>query len=203
MNWTTPRQLIKPAILSLNQYLSLSSNKEWNKLKDKVLTNTNICRFCGGSYTKRLICIFIDKNTNNLSSDNLDACCRGCYIISHMNLGFHQQLEIYYSELSQLDIIRKSIDYITEYNRIPSSIEIDNDIESVPLSTIEFINIINYDTNNLLANYKVFYSQEFDYKFLNTYYSFINDNTKPIKQLDIPIHELTCEESTFYNKILI
>src|SRR5437016_2958257 len=121
MNWVNTRDNLIPCSLNFKNY---GHNEKISKqTRNMVLSKNNYtCRYCGGVYPKYLICININKKN---SIDSNDICCRICYIITHLNYGFFREIKLYYSELSQLEIIRKSVDFIIKNNQIPLPKDID------------------------------------------------------------------------------
>ena len=177
-----------------------------NVRNDLLKTFNYTCRHCGGVYHKYMICTYIPDCKSN------DILCRLCYLITHLNYGVYKELKVYYSHLSQIDIIRKTVDLIIENDRIPTPLEIDPNILQVPISILEYINIINnYDEPvEYLKNYKIFFSQRLDINFIITNYgnnmiTFIdNDNQgttdTDVEKIKIKKYKPTSEEILFFEK---
>jgi hypothetical protein len=172
MNWTSPlNHVLIPKTLDFNHFgaatngTSISSRK---KMRDKVLIRDHhTCIYCGGFYLKYLICIHKDGNYKNNDQNNLGMACRACFIISFLNLGNFREIKLYWSTMSQLEIVRKTMDYIIEKSEIPSPYEIDKNIKKAPISVLEFINILNFHpTQNHLSKYKIFFSKKLDVTFI-------------------------------------
>lgn len=159
MDWNNKtRETLIPAIENLDK---LKSNPQTKKQRKKILTKYDYrCRFCSGKYLKYLLC-FQTKN------GELDICCRLCYIITHLNFGFINGIEIYCSELSQLDIVRKTVDYIFEHDDIPSPTKIDKNITESPISIFEYTNmLIKKDKSVDLSKFKIFIKDNMDITFI-------------------------------------
>lgn len=177
MNWLKERDIITSKCENFRDY---GHNDKFSKsARMKILVDNNYsCRYCGGIYPKYLICSYIPSKKCN------DVCCRICYIITHLNCGFFQEVRMYYSTMSQLDIIKKTINYIIENNEIPLANKIDNNIQLPPISLIEYINILNnYDTiPECLNNYKIFFSNKMNLDFIvNNYGNKMITFVDPVK----------------------
>ena len=71
--------------------------------------------------------------------------------------------------MSQLDIVRGTIDYIIKYNRKPKPYHIDKDVKVAPISTLEYIHlIIDNDIPKELEDYKIFFNSNFDTQFISS-----------------------------------
>lgn len=167
-----------------NMNLVVSKDK-----RNKILQETkHSCRYCGGTYSKYLIYI------------QGDVCCRACYIITHINYGFTDEIEIYWSKMNQLQIVRDTIDFIVDKGRVPYVSEIDEDARILPISSIEYATLIA--ESNLpkeMENYKVFFTQKFSTVHLEMEKSFFDDDNdddipKPKKLYE---YELTKKEKQF------
>lgn len=189
MNWLKSRDVIIPTCESFKYF---GHNDKFTKqLRNNILSENNYsCRYCGGIYPKYLICIKINQ------INKIDICCRICYIITHLNYGLFKELKLYYSLMPQLDIIRKTVDFIIKYNEIPPPNKIDENIELTPISLIEFINILNnYDSIPLeFKNYKLFVSNKLNVDFIfynygNKSIMFIDENDFIIDTDKIPFDE--------------
>jgi hypothetical protein len=126
--------------------------------------------------------------------------CKACYMINKHNLLTYNQFNIYYSKLSQKEIINRTIDFIKEFNKIPDPKIIDNDVLDVELSIIEYFNILNSGLKNeLLNNLKLFFNKNFDFSFVdNNLFSFIDDNDGEFQKLKL--YKFTDKDNQFLNK---
>lgn len=182
MNWIDPRDEIIPKSANFKNFGH--SDKISKQIRYQVISKNNYtCRFCGGIYPKYLISIKIIIK----SKEEIDVCCRACYIIMHLNYVTFREIKLYHSEMPQLEIIRRTIDFIIINNKIPSPIDIDKNIKISPISSIEFINILNnYDfCPKQLKNYKFFFNRKFDIEFIMANYGynssmFIDENDNSI-----------------------
>ena len=173
MNWAKkPRE---PLIISVSDNLTASdiSRTEWAKLRKIAIQKANnICRYCGGQYNKFVTCIHMDGNKNNNKLDNLDICCRACYNITHINYDYESTLSLCWSSKSQVDIVRRTVDHFIKRGKKPTIQDIDSQAKAIPLSLVEFSNILfshRYDTlPKEFANYKIFFNQNFDARFITS-----------------------------------
>ena len=180
MNWIIPRHELVPQSSNFKKFGH--TEKIPKSIRNIILSQNNYtCRYCGGIYPKYLICI----NINNENFIDLkDVCCRICYIITHLNYGLFREIKLYCSELTQLEIIRKSVDFILENGQIPSPKIIDNNIKIAPISLIEFIILLNNSKTFVEFNkYKLFFSNKLNIDFivnnyLHTMSLFINETNE-------------------------
>ena len=226
MQWSNNiREPIKLSIVDISKHskVNISANK-WVSLRNTTLKKYNYsCRYCGGKYMKYLLCIHLDNNSHNNDINNLDLCCRACYIITHINSSFNNEIQLCSSELSQTDIIKKTVNYIANNNKIPNVLDIDQNAKILKLSIMELANIlvsnsyINATFINQLEefnNYKIFFTQEFDTTFIDANIKlpmFIDDkeidNSNLIDNLNLidnntmDIYEFSKNENTFFNTI--
>ena len=83
MDWTTPRELVCLSTQDLNSLSNSINTKNPNlkKIRDETLKKYNFsCRFCGGKYSKYLICsnINLEPTSNKNSENSTDCCCKLC-----------------------------------------------------------------------------------------------------------------------------
>lgn len=174
MNWTNPRDVLIPNCKNYGDF-GFADNKFNKQVRGQLLEqHKNTCRYCGGTYAKYLICTYIPNSKVN------DLCCRLCHMITHINTVLFGQIELYYSETSQIDIVKKTIEYVIKNNVIPQPFQIDNNIKLTPISLLEFVNILNnYDTfPQELKNYKLFFTDNLSIDFIISNFGdnqFIND----------------------------
>jgi len=172
MNWTEPRHNLIISRSNINTPKLTENNEiEWTENRKAILNKYKFtCKYCGGFYKKYLYII------NNLTSN--DVCCRLCYLITHINFGFFDEMILCFSNLSQLDIVRKTVNFIIHNKKVPTIIEIDPDAKKLPISLYEFSNILSlYQFNNLprqMKSYKIFFSLNVNTDFIAKNYF---DNT--------------------------
>ena len=174
------------------------------KDREMILQETDsTCRYCGGKYPKYLICHYIGKKRCN------DVSCRPCYLVTHLNYGILSELKLYYSLVSQLEIVKKSVDFVISHNRIPTPLEVDPVAKHTPISLLEYINVINnYDTiPPELANYKLFVSEKLNIEFIMSNYGhkiaiFIDEDEENVHEtykLKLVKHNPTKEELDLFH----
>jgi hypothetical protein len=180
--------------------------------KSQKLTNTqkktlikkckNTCYYCGGKYASYLYC-----------TNDTFIMCKLCYIITHVDFYLHNnEIVLLYSSMNQIDIIRKTVDYIMEHNTIPLFKNIDKTVKKPQLSIIEYMAVKEDLCDN---NYKIFFTNNLNMSFIsklldNTIYSFSDEDNKmdilDIKNHDdeltnMEIHSLTQKQINVVNKI--
>ena len=221
MNWKQPRGLLYCSVKNFEKIGSKVGIDK--KQRDAILKeNDYSCRFCGGIYPKYL-------NTIEYEENKFDVSCRLCYLINNLNcvslIGsthYNKEIKLYYSELSQLEIVKKTVDYILKYEfaSIPSPIDIDENVCLSPISFFEYVNLLllnNEKVNKILLNYKIFFSKP-DITFLSSNYgttgslfTYHQKNNEAVQEeiysdtnkADdlLTLHELTSEETILLNKV--
>jgi len=181
MNHT--REELVPRTISFDNFSSHKNIATKNKLRYEVLEKYgSTCRYCGFKYEKYLILI---------TKPELDTCCRFCFHITRLNMGNHKEIKLYDSSISQYEIVNATINFIRTNKYIPHPIDIDKNVKKVPISVLEFINII-INKNGIpieLTNYKIFMSKRMDI-------TFIMSNFKSISLfIDEDSQDSTCSTS--------
>ena len=172
MNWTEPRnKLIGPTIGNFKYYGS-NSDSGWREIRQKKLKEKEFsCGYCGGVYKKYLICFYLSGDANNkYKTDDLECACKFCHLITHVNFGLTREVCLYRSNMDQAAIVKKTVDYIVNYDKIPKAYEIDENIKKVSLSLFELSNILVFNIGVIpdeLSNLKIFMSDKFDTTFIN------------------------------------
>lgn len=106
------------------------SNKQKRLMKKLCRTHTPaICSYCGGIFKRLDFCVY--NKTYNL-------CCQLCHIIVNFNISDSKKIKIYDSKLSQLEIIRKTSDYIYLNRKFPSIEDIDINASIINIKSITF-----------------------------------------------------------------
>lgn len=209
MNWLQIRETLSHRCESFRDFGHF--DKISKKDRSKILADNNYsCRYCGGIYPKYLMSTYIPHAKVS------DVACRMCFLVTHLNYGFYNEMKIYYSLMSQVDIVKNTVQYIIDNNEIPESNLIDKDVKTSPISILEYINILNnYDTKPaILDNYKIFFSNKLNIDFIvnnygNQMVTFINPtkdknitkNNKP--QVFLIKHVPTKEELSLFNKLFL
>jgi len=212
MNWSTTN--LQKLTLSLKHDKYNNDINNWQGLKKKILQRDNYtCVYCGGKYQKYMYCVRKDKSSSK-DIKNLISCCRLCYICTHFNYLFFEEVVLCRSKMQQVDIIRKTVDYILANNSIPSIIDIDANAEQINMSVYNFINLISlYEIHNIsiIKDFKVFFTNNLDRSFIglkpNTAYDVYIadsddiDDAKPAT-LTNDVIESTDFEKELTNKIM-
>lgn len=163
MNWQNPRnpiQLSKVGYNKIHNPMKPNQQERINILKNNGYT----CRSCGGTYASYLILVYIaNENT-------YDTQCPFCNTLSKLNNGISSGIELYYSKLSQLDIIKKTVDFVIANNSIPNILTIDPDAKFVQISLLEYVNIMEHINGDEFKDYKIFFNNNFNITFITNNY---------------------------------
>lgn len=200
MDWSVPKENLVLKINHINSHKSKGS--DWSKKRnDALIANKYCCSYCGGKYLKYLIGVYVN--------DSVQILCRACYLINNINMGFNNEIILCYSKLSQLDIVKKTVNHIIDTDEIPTPTEIDKNSKMINLSIMELsnllLNIDNIDKKFKHFNrFKIFFSKGFDINFIranrfNITSMFIDDDddTAHIYNTDSP----ECPENMYkFNK---
>lgn len=183
MDWKEPTETLEPGV-------SVRSNKphpnNWPNIRKAVLAkNDNRCNFCGGKYTRYLICI-------ELVTDKYGTCCKLCYMVKHLDIGSTDKIILGYSDMSQVDIIRKTVD-----NMCPVITMIDPNVKLLKLSPLEYSSLIRHK-RVLPKQYKIFFknveleaSKELEFSDDDSILSDCdNDDKKPVVYHHFSLEEL-------------
>jgi hypothetical protein len=192
MDWALAktREELKVSTCDLNYVGKLKGNpKEWKTLRESTLKRVNnICRYCGGGYSKYLMCFHLDSNSDNTVEDikdNLDVCCKLCYMVTHVNYSYLDDIIVCWSELDQVEIVRKTVDYVIKNNKVPELKDIDKNVKQSPLSVMELCSILLEGNKKLLKNInniKIFFTNKLDTAFIQSY---ISTKNKKVTFIDI------------------
>jgi hypothetical protein len=151
------------------------NKSDWAKLKSQVLKkNGEICGYCGGRYKKYLyMCSITDKN---YELDNCILGCKLCYMITHITPEVIKECVLLVSDLSQREIIRRTVDYYLKYNKMPEIKDIDAGVLDLDLSLVEYLALLS-KTNFRLKNGRIFFTKYLNTVFLDTMASIISKDT--------------------------
>lgn len=178
MNWNFNN--IKPLTISLKKekYKIDDEAANWDKIKKEVLLRDDYtCVFCGGKYKKYMFCVRMDKTLEKNNIENLVSCCKLCFICSHFNCNFLDETVLCYSKLDQIEIIRKTVDYIITHKTVPSVEEIDKNAKIINISLYKYLNLIDslQKTPKITNNLKIFFTKQLDISFIGLTYDNAED----------------------------
>jgi hypothetical protein len=146
---------------------------EWKKVRSNAISKADKrCRFCGGLYQKYMICFHLDENPKNNNQDNVDMACKLCYIITHINLGYGKDIKILMSKMSQVDIVKETVNYISKFSKVPHPMDIDNKVKTCPISFNELCNLVLCNKGvmpNELKRIKIFFTPKIDIEFVSSF----------------------------------
>lgn len=155
-----PKEIIKPKptkLIKINMnvrnVLTMSVNKVTNKANC-------VCDVCGITYINSIMFIY---SANKYV-------CRFCHIITNINYGYNDEVELYWSQLNQSDIINNTYEYYKQHKCMPKPIEIDRNLEMADISIVELIYLLKNPTtkeNIINNNYKLFFTNNFNCDFIN------------------------------------
>jgi hypothetical protein len=110
-----------------------------------------VCAFCGGTYKKLQKCF---SDGSDITIKNLKHCCSICNSLIAFTTPQSKYMKLCVSQLSQLDIIRKTVDYIIKHKTCPDIETIDDEAEEYDISCGKFI---SDPTNKKYKNMKIFF----------------------------------------------
>lgn len=142
------------------------NKSDWAKLKSQVLKkNGEICGYCGGRYKKYLyMCSLKDEN---YELDNCVLGCKLCYMVTHITPEVIKECILLVSDLSQREIIRRTVDYYLKHNKIPEIKDVDTEALDLDLSLVEYLALLS-KTNFRLKNVRIFFTKYLNTVFLET-----------------------------------
>jgi len=121
--------------------------------------NAGICFGCKEKYSG---CMYKVTNYKFL--------CPFCHIIKYLNLANIATFNLYYSTLSQIEIIKKTKEFYNVNKKIPKPNEIDTQVLKSCLSLTEFIYLLKDPAkkqNAQMSNHKIFFNNKLPTGFLS------------------------------------
>ena len=145
-----------------------TNSANWKKKKEKLINKKGShCQFCGCHYDKYLYCYNYQPDKKK---EKLVLSCRLCYIITHSNFGFTDEIRLCYSKKSQRFIIRKTVRHLLKNGTVPAPEEIDPEVQRINLSMVEYVALLHEVPYRKLPkpmkSYKIFFTDQLDTKFL-------------------------------------
>lgn len=98
------------------------------------------CIHCGYIYKNPGYCIIID--------DELQHCCQLCSIVTEFRPIDSQLVEVCESNMSQLEIIKKTVDYISKYKKMPFIENIDAAAKKTKIKPMKLITSFTKNTKD-------------------------------------------------------
>lgn len=186
MNWTKPLYNLAPGTMD---YKYFGQTRKVINRKEIVNKYKHTCCYCGGKYEKFINCIHI--------KDQPVVICRFCMIITQLNDGTFDKYNVYCSTLSQLDIVRKTVNFILSNSRIPLPNEIDPNVKTSPFSSIEYVNFLNnLEFKSIFKSHKIFFT-DVGLNFIFSNYDinmFTSENDEENSLTEYPLYNLTSDE---------
>lgn len=198
MNWTPARDVLLLKNVKFGELHAKLKTNAQDRLKI-LKGNSYTCRTCGGTYRSYLIMDLIKEEKC------YDTYCRACYTLTHLNTGVSDGIDLYYSTMSQLDIVKKTIDYVINNNKLPLPVDIDPEIKSVYISIVEYIILLNHIDTNKFLNYKIFFNDNFGINFITQNYNcmgFVDESSfeNNIIESQIPNYEMCDDDINIFNE---
>lgn len=167
MQWIIDNRMnLTLSVSNINNIID-NSNKFTNLRKLAIHKSNHLCKYCGGKYNRYLFCV--PRNNTKINSDNdLLVICKLCFMITNINHNYCKELSLCWSTLDQVEIVRKTVDFILKEQKVPLITEIDKNAKKIPMSLTEISNIlIKYKKlPKEMNNYKIFVTQELDVSFI-------------------------------------
>ena len=129
--------------------------------------NGGNCSVCNNFYTSCMYKVCTNKYL-----------CGFCYAVKYLNIVDTDTIEMYYSKLSQIEIINKTREYYNANNTVPLPKSIDPNVKQSPISLYELIYLLkDKNTKKYVQekDYKIFYNNNLSTNFLNTNVSCFSD----------------------------
>jgi hypothetical protein len=177
MNWGKPKanlNILSGQFEYVGRMSSGAKNKNhWSKIRKETIDKAeSSCRYCGGKYIKYMMCFHLNENPLDLRQENMDMACKFCYMITHINFGFSNEMMLCKSKLSQKEIVHQTVNYIIDKKYMPTPKEIDCNAILVPLSIMELCSIVIENGGvmpNVLSKFKIFFTKNTDIIFVDNF----------------------------------
>ena len=116
----------------------------------------------------------INGDATNNSLENLRVLCSMCDTIRHSGLaGIKGTLEVWISNVNQLEIVQKTREFYLQKKRFPSPKEIDYYSQKTSLFPIDVATLENEEVPVEWKGYKGFFTKEFFQKFTSRFLDYI------------------------------
>lgn len=190
MEWFNARDVLKPEKINFKNLFFKPTHNDQDK--NILLKKHNYtCRTCGGHYKSYLIFTYIQKE------NIFDLYCGACHNITHLNTGHSKCMDIYYSEMTQIDIIKNTVEYVINNNHLPQPYQLDPKVKTVQISLFEYINLMEHISDDTFKNYKLFFNDNFNTTFITHNYRnmFMEENDRLIEDVEFDEQELDNAET--------
>jgi len=151
-----------------NRTLSVDS-PEWKRLRETILKRDDYkCRFCGHRYLKWMVVDHLNGIASNNDPKNLGVNCQMCDKIRHCGLaGLRGMIMLGVSEMPQVEIVKRTRQYVKANHKIPKATMIDPKARPVKnMGMAAFADILlEIDWEQLpvaMRNYRGFFTSKFD-----------------------------------------
>lgn len=152
MEWSD--QKLIPLKIGTHKHFSGRNQQIFETHKQEILDKShNVCSYCGGKYKKLSQCVFSNKSKPTKS--NMVACCTFCYIVSNFSSYYIQHIEIRQSKMTQLQIIRKTSNYIFQNNCIPTPEQVDPKVEPSTILANQYF-VMGNAYKDIAKHHKIF-----------------------------------------------
>lgn len=196
MEWTEPRDVLVPTKINYKNLYYKPSMGDMDR--NKILKACGYtCRTCGRVYKTYLILSYV------LKDDIYDMYCGACHLVTHLNIGLPKGIGLYHSEMTQLEIIRGTVDYIIKTQQMPTLQQIDPNVKEACVSLFEYVNLLDHVDGDQFANYKIFFNADFNINFVTNNYGSINqfDDGESCGELQLNVSQLNANDMGVLNKL--
>jgi hypothetical protein len=149
MNWTNSNlHKVVYNMIDGNTYTT-KQRKLMRRFCSKQVNPT--CVYCGGSYRKVYGCNIDDMT-------HMFPVCQLCHIVTQFVPIYSKMLTICESKMSQLDIVRTTVNFIHTKKIIPTVYDIDSKASIIKITPTQFFKT----RSNNPTEYKIFYTKNID-----------------------------------------
>jgi hypothetical protein len=170
-----------------------------NQLSNKscVEKDYKSCPFCGGINK-----IYVYINELKIKT----RVCYLCSLIVNFDIQNFNKLILCYSNLSQKEVIQKTMNYYQKNSQVPKPIEIDDKVEKIKLSPMIYLELIK--SNYIFDNFVFFFSDLVEELIGSAFDVSVFDDDVKIKKkkfydisfFDIKVHDFTDKEKDIIGK---
>lgn len=143
------------------------------------------CVLCGGMYKKPSYCHTVD--------DTYYPSCQLCNIITSYKPSYSKYVSVWSSIMTQLDIVRQTVEFITKNKSLPTITNIDPNARQTNMKPIQFIKLFN-EHDDKVKNYKLFYTGDVNIEHIILHFIADERNTTNLQQFT------TTQRIDYWNK---